>query len=146
MQGSQALLGVVFFIEKTGGCIELFGVLLLVNGDFPDRGEALFFAFCGDGDGVPWPLALVFLPEPPLAVDQVDLLKVEHELVLMDRYKQVVGLGGAPDQSAVSDLLDAVVPGAGDGVHFTAKIEVDSMLRHGFPKVRVASLDGQHAG
>ena len=120
LQGSQALLGVVFFIEKTGGYIELFGVRLLVNGDFPDRGKALFFAFCGDGDGVPWPLALVFLPEPPLAIDQVDLLEVQFELVLMDRYKQVVGLGRAADQATVGDLLDTVPLGAGHGVHLPA--------------------------
>ena len=69
------------------------------------------------GDGVPWSLALVLLPEPPLAIDQVDLLEVELELVLMDRYKQVVGLGSATDQSAMGDLLDAVALGAGHGMH-----------------------------
>ena len=130
MQGSQALLGVVFLDEEAGGGLELLGVRLFIYGDFPDRGKALLLAFCGDGDGVPWPLALVFLPEPPLAVDQVDLLKVEHELVLMDRYKQVVGLGGASDQSTVGNLLDTVPLGAGHGVHLPAEIKVDAMLRH----------------
>jgi hypothetical protein len=145
-QGSQVLFWVIILDEESSRGFKLLGTRAFVNDDFAYRAETPLLAFRGNGNGIPRSTTLVLLPEASLAIDQVDLLEVEHELVLMDRYKQVVGLGGAPDQSAVSDLLDAGVPGAGDGVHFTAKIEVDSMLRHGFPKVRVASLDGQHAG
>ena len=63
----------------------------------------------------------------------------------MHRYDQVVGLGGATDQSPVGDLLDTVALGAGHGVYLTAKIEVDAMLGHGFPEIRIASLNRQHA-
>ena len=138
--------GVVFLDEETLGGFELFGVRIFVYNDFSDRDETPLFAFRGDGDGVPWPLALVLLPEPSLAVDQVDLLEVQLKLVLMDLNDHVVGLCGASDEAAVGDLLDAVALGAGHGVHLPAQIEVDVVLRHGLPKVRVASLDRQHAG
>jgi hypothetical protein len=74
------------------------------------------------------PLLLFFLPEPSLAVDQVDLLEVQHKLVIPHGHDQVVGLGGAADQAAVGNLLDAVALGAGHGVYFPAKIEVDAMI------------------
>ena len=122
MQGLQVLPGVVCLDKEAGGGFELLEGLLLFYCDFPDRGEPPFFAFRGDGDGVPWPLALVLLPEASFAVDQVDLLEVELELVLMHGHKQVVGLGGATDQSPVGDLLDTVALGAGHGVYLTAKV------------------------
>ena len=108
---------------------------VLCLGDLPDRGEAPLLALRGDGDGIPRALALVLLPEPALAVDQVDLLNVEFEPVLANGNKQVVGLGGASDETSMGDLLDAVALGAGDGMHFSAKVEVDAMLDHGFPKI-----------
>ena len=138
--------GVVFLDEETLGGFELFGVRIFVYNDLTDRGETPLFAFRGDGDGVPWPLALVLLPEPSLAVDQIDLLEVQFELVIMHGHKQVVGLGGATDQAAVSDLLDSVALGAGHGMYLPAKIEVDAVLRHGFPEVRLTSFYRQHAG
>ena len=138
--------GVVFLDEETLGGFELFGVRIFVYNDLTDRGETPLFAFRGDGDGVPWPLALVLLPEPSLAVDQVNLLEVQLEPVILHGHDQVVGLGGAANQAAMSDLLDTVALGAGHGVHLTTKIKVDSMLRHDFPEIRVSSLHGQHAG
>ncbi len=56
--------GVVFLDEEAGGGLELLGILLFVYGDFPDRSEALFFSFHGDGNGVPRSAALVLLPKP----------------------------------------------------------------------------------
>lgn len=144
LQGLQVLFWVVFLGEKAGGGLELLGVRLFVYGDLPDRGKTPLLAFPGNGYRVPWPLALVFLPEPSLAVDQVDLLEVQLELILMHGHKQVVGLGRAPDQTTVGDLLDTVAPGAGHGMHLPAKIKVDAMFGHKLPKVRVTSLDGQH--
>ena len=138
--------GVVFLDEETLGGFELFGVRIFVYNDLTDRGETPLFAFRGDGDGVPWPLALVLLPEPSLAVDQIDLLEVQFELAIMHGHKQVVGLGGATDQAAVGNLLDTVALGAGHGVHLPAKVEVDVVLRHDLPEIRVTPLDRQHAG
>ena len=60
--------------EEAGLGFELFGTGLFVYDDCTDRGEAPLLAFCGDGDGIPRPLALVLLPEPALAVDQIDFL------------------------------------------------------------------------
>ena len=85
------------------------------------------------------------MPEPSLAIDQIDLLYIQIKPVLVQGHNHVVGLRGATDQAPVGDLLDAVVLGAGYGVHFPAKVKVDAMLDHGFPKIRVASLDRQHA-
>jgi hypothetical protein len=122
----KILLGVVFLNEEAGGGIELLGIRLFVYGDFPDRSEALFLRFpvmVSHG-----PRLWFFLPEPSLAVDQVDLLEVQHKLVIPYGHDQVVGLGGAADQAAVGNLLDAVALGAGHGVYFPAKIEVDAMI------------------
>ena len=138
--------GVVFLDEETLGGFELFGVRIFVYNDLTDRGETPLFAFRGDGDGIPRSAALVLLPEPPLAIDQVDLLEVQLEPVFSHRHDHVVGLGGASDQSTVGDLLDTVALGAGHGMHFTAKIEVDAMLHHDLPKIRFTPLDSQHAG
>ena len=56
---------------------ELFGTGLFVYDDFTDRGEALFFSFWSDSYGIPRALAFVPLPEPALAVDQIDFLDIE---------------------------------------------------------------------
>ena len=145
-QGSQVLFWVVILDEESSRGFKLLGTRAFVNDDFAYRAETPLLAFRGNGNGIPRSTTLVLLPEASLAIDQVDLLEVQLESVPVHRNDHVVGLGGASDQSPVGNLLDTVALGASHSVHFTAKIEVDSMLRHGFPKVRVASLDGQHAG
>ena len=68
------------------------------------------------------PLLLSLCQSRPFPLIRSISLRLSSNHVLATVTKQVVGLGGATNQTTMDDLLDAVALGAGDGMHPPAKI------------------------